>query len=175
MDLNQILECISKWNDLRVAKDSDTINSLFKEGNSFLFETDNFVTGKDIFMHVYPGVTSEGELKFFLISSQNDNDEICASAESAAPYITVCDLSENEILGGGIDPKDAVGRIENWKHYHTEWIHNQVNTPENIFQALMLIQSSQDVFYVQRQLLSFPVLQSSSTKADLSLFTSEMA
>lgn len=138
MDLNQILDCIGRWNDLRAAKDAEAINSYFKEGNSFLFETNNFVTGKDIFMHVYPGITISGELKFFLISSQDDNEDQCIAAESSASYITVCDLTESHNVGGEITPKDAIGRIENWEKHHTEWINQQVSTPENIFQAFAI-------------------------------------
>jgi len=138
MDLNQILECIGRWNDLRLSKNSEAINACFEKGNSFLFETDDFVKGKDIFMHVYPGVTASGELKFFLISSQNDNAEQSTTARSLDSCITVCDLSEDKYLGDQITPEDAIGRIENWKHHHTEWINNQVQTPDNIFQAFSI-------------------------------------
>lgn len=138
MDLNQILECLGRWNDLRLAKDADAINSYFEEGNSFLFKTNDFVVGKDIFMHVYPGITASGELKFFLISSQNDTEDQYKASESLAQYITVCDLTESHNLGDEITPEEAIGRIENWKYHHTEWINNQVETPENIFQAFAI-------------------------------------
>jgi|GEM_PF-6674719 len=137
MDLNQILASIDKWNELRQSKDAGAINSYFENGNSFLFETDNFVSGENIFMHVYPGITTAGELKFFLISSEKDTEDQSQTVEGILPYITVCDL-EKDGLGAEIAPKDALDRIHNWNVHHTTWINQQVNTVDNIFEAFAI-------------------------------------
>lgn len=143
MTLNMILDSIGAWNTLRTQQNATQINALFSVGNYFNYTKETLLDDeigikKASFMHVYMGV-KEGKLKMFLIDSRRDTQSQYESAEGILPYITICSLHEGTgNLGGEISRKDALLRIDAWEDGHEEWVENQVQTVDNIFQAFAI-------------------------------------
>lgn len=141
MTLNQICESIGRWNALRAQKDADKLNALFANGNSFYYQRN--VLGEEegasrsAYIHVYPGVT-DNKLMLFLISANRDNELQDLSSEGILPYISVSPLLQSPGLGSEIPEQEALLRIEAWEDDHVNWIENQVQTKENIFQAFAI-------------------------------------
>lgn len=136
MNLNEICKSITEWNSLRESKQAQKITALFAEGNNFSFKNENQPKiASDSYMHVYPGVASDGKLKIFLIDAARDTQEQYQSKEGILPFITQCDLNHSENLGDVIPEEEALARILNWKENYPEWIAAQVTQPDNVFQA----------------------------------------
>lgn len=145
MTLQMILDSIGAWSSLRDNQDATQINALFSVGNYFKYtrEDSNAVTAteKASFMHAYMGVT-DNKLKIFMIDATKDTKAQYDSAEGILPYITVCTLHEETgNVGGEISKQEALLRIGAWNADHEEWIDNQVQTTDNIFQAFAIPES----------------------------------
>lgn len=136
MNLNEICESILEWNSLRENREAQKITALFEEGNNFSFTNENQLKiASDSYLHVYPGVASDGKLKIFLIEAARDTQEQYQSKEGILPFITQCNLNHAANLGEQIPDQEALARIQNWKENYPEWIAAQVTQPDNVFQA----------------------------------------
>ena len=141
MNLNEILESIKNWNDLRNPQGASLISNYFFEGNSFLYDPTNLNVTKNDLVHVYFGINEE-TIKVFIIPSDKDTPQQSASAEGIFPYITVKSLEksilDSENVGGEIPAQEAISRIENWENNYSTWLEAQSMTQDNIFQAFAI-------------------------------------
>jgi len=141
MNLDDILFSIRDWNNLRNPQGESLINNYFSEGNSFLFDPEDFDTSKSDFLHVYFGVADE-KIKVFLIASDEDTYSQYDTAEGIMPYISIASLKKSillsENLGGEIPAPEAIARIQSWENNHTTWLAAQALTADNIFQAFAI-------------------------------------
>ena len=145
MTLQMILDSIGAWSSLRDNQDATQINELFSVGNYFKYTRETPISVADqtktSFMHAYMGVTDD-KLKIFMIDASKDTKAQYDSPEGILPYITVCSLHEETgNVGGEITRQEALLRIGAWNADHEEWIENQVETPDNIFQAFAIPES----------------------------------
>lgn len=133
-DLSQIITCINKWKNV-ITDESETIDYL-SCGNSFLFTR---TQGSSDNLHVYPGAYEDEngkQLYMFLISAEDDREENTDAYLFNA--ITQCKIEPRSILSTDPDPlpeSQALERIHLWNEEYTEWVKNQIQTPDEIFQA----------------------------------------
>ncbi len=156
MKLETIKTAIQEWYEL-----NDYVNEtqfLLNEGVIFKIDPKvkdfigDTIEKKDVYIHAYPGVI-EGKLKFILINSEMDklekfedkNDPITRyiyvsdvmgmDSQLAADFLKLKSLGTND---DKISPEVAKERILRWSLTKDEWIVNQINNTEGVFEVFVI-------------------------------------
>lgn len=176
MNLLEIAASIASWNDLRTEKDSAKLTALFAKGNSFFYKAAMPEQPGSAYVHVYPGVGSNGSLQLFVIEESRDTLQQSKSDEGILPYIAVCSLAASPGLGSEIPEQEALSRIEGWKENRASWIQSQLETEDSIFQAFAI--PSDDIAYGQELQVYFalkPGIGAGPALADLIVFDKDQS
>lgn len=126
MTLNQILDCIRKWDSYR--SKPDELSDFFGTKNHFEC---GYNDSWSCNMHVYPGIDTEDKIWYFAIPKIYDT---ASYSGDLAGVIQQC-LLLAALPGEEITPTEAHRRINSWLDDHSTWLPAQAQTQYGIFQA----------------------------------------
>lgn len=125
---------MNRWKDAVKRKDNDYIVSLFEQGNAFRYVIPTNIKQEAV-LHVYPGITEDSKLLFYVIPAEYDTPAHAADYQN---YTKACPIESG--LGGGNEISDLVAkaRIQNWKDNYPTWIPAQNATINGVFLAFAI-------------------------------------
>ncbi len=156
MKLETIKAAISEWYDLNDFVDET--QTLLNQGVIFKIDpkVKDVILGTtenlDVYIHAYPAIV-EGKLKFILINSEMDKLEKFEDEKNPITrYIYIADVMgmdsqlaaeflKLKSLGAAedkISPEEAKERILRWSLIKDEWIVNQINNTEGVFEVFVI-------------------------------------
>lgn len=163
MNLNEITTAMALFASKRNQAGLATMTSWLNQGNMFSYPRDAnnqpYPGDSSAYVHAYPGITSTGNLVFFVISGYLDTP----NNPNIASNITVCQIATGQAnpgIGINIPPSEALARINNWATNHNNWISANIATTNSIFQCFVIPQedSAQGISHN-----AFLALESNST------------
>lgn len=143
MNLNEIKAAMALFASKRNQSGLANMTSWLNQGNMFSYVRDTtnqpYPGDTSAYVHAYPGITTTGDLVFFVISGYLDTP----SNPNIAANVTVCPIATGQASpgqGGNITPAEALARINNWALYHNNWIASNISTQNSIFQCFVIPQ-----------------------------------
>ncbi len=143
MNLNEITAAIALFASKRNQAGLAAMTSWLNQGNMFSYPRDvnNQPCPGDssAYVHAYPGIASNGNLVFLVISAYLDTP----NNPNIASDVTVCQFSTGQAspgVGVNITPAEALKRINNWAVNHNNWIAQNIAAPNSIFQCFVIPQ-----------------------------------
>lgn len=143
MNINEITTAMALFASKRNQAGLATMTSWLNQGNMFSYPRDAnnqpYPGDSSAYVHAYPGITSTGNLVFFVISGYLDTP----NNPNIASNITVCQIATGQASsgqGGNITPAEALNRINNWSVNHNNWISTNIAATNSIFQCFVIPQ-----------------------------------
>lgn len=145
-NLETIIQNLRNWKDLCDSKDAERMTGILNQGIGFYFfvpgEHHVFTRGSEqmtsseepSFYHIYPGLSREGTLHYYLIHALHDTEK--QFEKGIRPYIIECKLT-NDYQGfdNRIEDKEAKRLIGNWQEYRKDWIAFQTRSETGMYLA----------------------------------------
>lgn len=137
MKLNDILDCLSQWEQLihDKAKNYSKLKKLISDVNYFKFKI--HYTEKSAFIHAYPGI-HKGKLQLFLLAEEFDN---MASKNQIEDNIQISEVEHFTLLNtleGTIPQGEALKRVKNWTKDCKAWIPKQAHCKSGFLKCYLI-------------------------------------
>jgi hypothetical protein len=148
--LETIIQNIQTWKNLCGSKTIEKFAQTFHgaigihfmippEMNSSIDEQKKMLPpGENDYYHAYPGITDDGELKYYMIHAIYDTEEYFE--RGILEYIVECKILRfgEHLVGSPISPAEADRLIGNWEKKHKEWIPKQTDSIDGMYRAIAI-------------------------------------
>jgi hypothetical protein len=149
-NLETIIQNIQAWRNLCTNKRIEQFSQTFKgvigvhfmvssEMNSSIGEQKNVLPPDEkAYYHAYPGISEDGELKYYMIHALYDTEEYFE--KGILEYIVECKILRlgEQLIGSPISPAEANRLIGNWEKNHKEWIPKQTDSTYGMYRAFAI-------------------------------------